>query len=43
MSRPVTPERYDAETASAMTQLGDGLEGLPAYLGIRPPTSAPPR
>ncbi len=35
MPRPVTPERYDTDTASAMTQLGDGLEGLPAYLGIR--------
>lgn len=35
MPRPVTPERYGADTASAMTQLGDGLEGLPAYLGIR--------
>ncbi len=35
MPRPVIPERYDAETAAAMTQLGDGLEGLPAYLGIR--------
>jgi 1,4-dihydroxy-2-naphthoyl-CoA hydrolase len=32
---PVTPERYDAGTAAAMTQLGDGFEGLPAYLGIR--------
>jgi 1,4-dihydroxy-2-naphthoyl-CoA hydrolase len=35
MPRPVTPERYDADAASAMTQLGDGLEGLPAYLAIR--------
>ncbi len=35
MPRPVTPERYDAETAAAMTQLDNGLEGLPAYLGIR--------
>ena len=35
MPRPVIPERYDAETAAAMAQLGDGLEGLPAYLGIR--------
>lgn len=35
MPTPVTPERYDAGTAAAMTQLGDGFEGLPAYLGIR--------
>ena len=35
MPRPVTPERYDAETAGAMTKLDNGLEGLPAYLGIR--------
>lgn len=35
MPRPVTPERDDAGTGAAMTQLSDGNEGLPAYLGIR--------
>ena len=35
MPTPITPDRYDPATAAAMAGLGNGTDGLPAYLGIR--------
>lgn len=35
MIAPITPDQYDPDTAAAMTDLTDRLEGLPSYLGIR--------
>ena len=35
MPTPIEPDRYDPATAAAMAELGNSLEGLPAYLGIR--------
>lgn len=35
MPTPIDPERYDPATAAAMAGLGNGPDGLPAYLGIR--------
>ena len=35
MPTPIHPDRYDAATAAAMADLGNGLDGLPAFLGIR--------
>ncbi|WP_229022988.1 PaaI family thioesterase [Actinomarinicola tropica] len=35
MPEPVTPDRYDTETAAAMTAMAGQLDGLPTYLGIR--------
>jgi uncharacterized protein (TIGR00369 family) len=35
MPAAITPDRYDPDTAAAMTTLADGLDGLPSYLGIR--------
>jgi uncharacterized protein (TIGR00369 family) len=32
---PITPDRYDPEIAAAMAGADAGLDGLPAYLGIR--------
>lgn len=35
MPTPINPDRYDPATAAAMADLGNGPDGLPAYLGIR--------
>ena len=35
MPTPIEPDRYDPAAAAAMAELGNSLEGLPAYLGIR--------
>jgi uncharacterized protein (TIGR00369 family) len=35
MPSAITPHRYDADTAPAMTTLAEGVDGLPSYLGIR--------
>jgi 1,4-dihydroxy-2-naphthoyl-CoA hydrolase len=43
MPSPVVPEHYDERVAEAMRSPGDGLTGLPAYLGIRTVEVGPAR
>ncbi len=43
MPVPITPERYDADFAAAMTADHQALQGLPAYLGIRTVEVGPAR
>ena len=43
MTTPITPRRYDPETAAVNHRADDALTGLPGYLGIRTVEMGPAR